>query len=175
MTTLSDAADALIQWAERNKAILDAADALKSIGSLEQAHAEATALHAAAVSKLDEANAQLTVAQQQLVDTHTAISTAAADASSKAAGIIGAAHREAEDIIQRAQADAADLRTVAQRDAQAASDAANGELDLITGKIGDARVELEAKIAANADADKVKEEIEAKVEALKKAAQSVLA
>lgn len=95
---------ALDRFAIQFKSILDLAEGLKTVGSLDQAATEAEARRATALAEVvniatsrDAAQADLTVARKQRDDV-------IADATSKAADILGDARTAAQDLAARADA-----------------------------------------------------------------------
>lgn len=117
MSKISDAADAVKQFAAQHQAIFDVAVILGEIGSIEQAAAEAKLACAKARDELNAVSAELAAARDDLGMTKLEIEGIAAAANNAAKEIVEKAKYEAEAIVVAARADAQNLREVAEKDA----------------------------------------------------------
>lgn len=175
MAQLDAAADSLIAFAAKFRPVLDVADALKSLGSVENAIVErkaglerATADHEAALAKVEAAKADLAnIAQTKESEMSAHVTMLAAMAEK--------AKSEAEAIVNKAKADAAALISDAQAHVCTIEDnhatimaSANAELTSTKQSLSEAQSAL---AAVNAEHDTVSQ----RIAALKAAAASVLA
>jgi len=120
MVNFTESAAALDRFAVQFKAIIDLADGLRDIGSLEQAAREALARKDAALaehqswlSKIDEAKAHLEKLQSQhqqvtaaadaaKLEADTHVASVITQANDHATSVIEAAHQEAQDVLLKA-------------------------------------------------------------------------
>jgi len=174
MSKLSDSADQLLAWADRQQAIMDVAAALKEVGSLDQAISERKAATAQATIDRDAVLTQLNQAKTDLdsliaanaseKDQHAQRLQASSAATAKEAdGIIAKARADAAVLIQNARDNAAHI----QANHEQTMVALNGSLDAVRAKLADTQAALEA---AHTEHESVKQ----KTAALKAAAQDIL-
>lgn len=106
---LREGAEALTMWAERFKAVMDLADAIKEAGSLENAIAERKAQIALLNVEHSDTQAKLADAQAEW-DRLAQIQAAVLDAQRQTAdALLGAAHEQEQAIIASAKANAQQL------------------------------------------------------------------
>lgn len=117
MSKLSNAVDQLHAWAEQQRAIVDLADALKDVASVDLAADEAQARLVAARTAEVDAQGALGAVQAQIAEAARQRDEILAHGSTKARTIIDAASAEASSIVGNANNLAAE--TLAQAVAQA--------------------------------------------------------
>lgn len=171
---LSAAIDAVKQWAERNRAISDLADALEGLGSIENATSEALAARAEASDELAKTKTLLAAAKAD-VDAIVAKGNDLREAAeAEAAGIVPAAKKAADELLAAARAKADDMIDSAKRDAAAAVSAKKEELEAVTASVAAGRGvlgEIEHDIA---NAKQVLAATQAGIDDLRKSAQNIL-
>lgn len=175
MSKIDDAFEQVVGLAEKFKAILDVADEVKKIGSLEQATAERVAARDIAVKANEDALADLDAVNKALADAKDAYASllavqkagfedAAMSSQAYADKIVADAKAQAQSIIDNANdqastIEAAQTAMVVQK---------HSELGTINAQIANAQDELAALKAELASTS-------AAVDALKAAAKAVLA
>lgn len=174
MSKISEAVDAIQQYAERNRAIILVADLLSELGSVEQATLEASARRDAAIARLNETTVALEDASGKLGEVRADADRSLSAAQKQSSDMVEEARKQADDIVTRGREDAANLLLVAQKDTIDQLAAANGHLDALTTKIGEARKELENTNAATSEAIAKLNETNAAITSMKESAQKVL-
>lgn len=175
MSKIDDAFEQVVGLAEKFKAILDVADEVKKIGSLEQATAERKAALDRAVADHIKAKLELDAVVQQVADAKTAyesllevqqigLTESVSQAEAKAAELVADAEVQAQEILKNAHEQA----QAAWDKSEEAMDARMNALNDIDNKIAEAQVALTA-IKTEHDATA------AAIDALKSAAKAVLA
>jgi hypothetical protein len=162
---LNNALDQLNQWATRQQAILDLADALRGVGSVEQLAGEAGAKLEVVNNQLADANSKLTDELARLDAARDEANRVHAEAQSRAEGIVAQAQSDADAIVAKAR-EAAGTRlaetevlchdqvakaTAVSTALQHAADAVQAKAEQVAAKILQDQVVLEgieAKIAA---------------------------
>lgn len=173
-TKLDNALEKLGQWVERNQAIMDLAEALKDIPSIDQAVAERKAALVTATAEHEAVKAQLEGKRQELAQAESDHAEALQANAAEALGVLETARASAASILDKAKADAKSIVTAANDEAgrvQAAHDAS----------MVSARQELAATRAALAEASGNLDDAKAQhtavtqqIEDLKRAAKTVL-
>ena len=120
MSELINVADQVRAGAKRLEWVLQLADALERVGSLEQAEKEAKKATEKAKKDLEKAKSDLAKAADKLRDAEESVPKAVSQANAVLAG----AHEEAKALANQAKADAAAIINAAQGKAQATVDAA---------------------------------------------------
>ncbi len=114
MSRLSDAADAALQWAEKNRAVVELADVLKDIGSIEQATDEAKVALALAAADRDVMRAELDSVKQALEKSKALVASTTSDAEKTVQALLDDGRRAAQGIVERGQTEAASMLADAQ-------------------------------------------------------------
>lgn len=109
MPTLSDTADQVLGLGERFRAILDMADTLKTLGSIEQATSEATAALATAQAARDEMLSLVATAKTDLGNLVSTKDAALTAAQKDAQDLVDGAKTIAEGLVLDAKSQAASL------------------------------------------------------------------
>lgn len=174
MADLGKAAESVLEFAERFRAIIDLAEALKGNASIEQAIAERKAALAAATAEHEQMLADLD-------RTRASIAAAVAEGNDalKAHGVemrrLEAATRdEAKATVENARESAAEIVAEAQQNADRRLAAAKKEVSAAAEELARARSELAGVESEISSARAELEEITAKMSELRRAAQSVL-
>lgn len=174
MADLQQAADAVIQFAEKLSPIIDVADVLKKLGSLEQATAERKAAYEEAAKAHDGLVASNEEAAQRLADVNQSIEKLQVDAAADAKATGEATRADAEQVKLAARADADNMLANAKRDTAAVLKAREDELenfaklhDELRGQIKDAQ-----EVLASLSAQQVA--VQGQIDGLKKTAQNIL-
>lgn len=113
MSKISESADALLQYAEKHRSILDVANELKKIGSIENATEERQKALTEATSAHEAKKAALADAQQRLAATDETIKGTLDAAQTQAEAIIAASRAEAERLTGMATQAAKDVAEAA--------------------------------------------------------------
>lgn len=171
---LSEAADFAARWAENQRGMLMVSEALRGLGSMEQATKErkkaldeATKAHEAKKAEIASAEAHLAAlnARHDVVSqAHSEmLNGASADAAAKAELIVAGARKQAEALIASAKSEA-DRFQVASRQAQTA---AMAELEAAKRELAETRQAQSGVQAAHVD-------LAAKIDAMKATARGLL-
>lgn len=175
MSALDAAADGLVSYAEGLRPVFAVADALKELGSLDNALSERRNAYQAAVAthedmrvKIDNANAILRDLKAQedaaLKQTNDMIQGLADDAAAQRVAILEAAQKQASDLIAAASVEI----TRIQQDHAAIMAINQQALDRLQVQVSDSAKSLSMVQQATVDA-------EAKLETIQAAAKSILA
>ena len=128
MANFLQAADRIKQFAQDYKYMQEAADALASIGSLDQLLAERQAACDAATDLLNQTNLAIGQAAKDLEEAKEEASVLMADATIKSANMITSAEHEAALIAKQANDDAKAVKDAAQATVDAANEKARAAI-----------------------------------------------
>lgn len=174
MSDITDAVDAIQQYAERNRAIIVVADLLTKLGSIEQATQEATTRRDAAIARLNETTTALEEAHGKLGEIRADADRSLTAAQKQADDMVTEARAEAEAIVTAGRNDAADLRQVAERDAAIVRAGANDQLDSYNTRIGAAKRQLDDINAEVTEATARLDQTKASIATMRETAKQLL-
>lgn len=174
MSKIDDAADQVIGFAERFRGLLDIADVIKSMGSLEQAAAERKTALAAVTKEHEAAKAELAATKAEIDAARAAQADDLAQHKKISGEVVAKAREDADDIIDQANIDAKALATttmnqlgIVQKNHDEAIAAKRSILSDLDDQIASARAALAGIKATH-------ESTSQGIEALKATAKSVL-
>ena len=173
MAKLDDAADAVIGLADKFRGILDLADELKKLGSVEQAIAERNAALTAASAQHDDIKSQIADSVSSLNEVRASGARDVAQASATATSVMADAKAGAERVLQEAHAGAAAMVTAARAEIDNLRSehnrfmiGATQERDALNSQIAEGNTALNAQNAALAA-------LQTQIAALKQTAQQI--
>lgn len=167
MSKLSNAVDQLHAWAEQQRAIVDLADALKGVASVDLATDEAQARLDAARSAEEEAKTALAAMQGQVVEATANRDRIIAEAKVQASAILEAGAAKGKGVIDNAAANAASIMKQANTQAEAIRMQASNDAVVAHELAAKARAELAGGKQAIMQAQEELADLRAKIDAAK--------
>lgn len=174
MSKLNDAADQVIGLADRFRGILELAEAVKGLGSVDQAIVERTAAIEILAASYKQAKDALGSTQASLDTLQQTQADALARHKQDCDAITASARENASDILLQARSEAAAITEQARADSEAAQATHDSLITEKKAELADLQSKIEAATRQLTNITATRDETVQQIEALRAAAKAVL-